>query len=319
MDPSILWLASHFRHPSGYAEEARSFLRALEEAGHAPAARQLRRRRPHPTAHPRWNVELGPEAEALLNRQLRRWPRDPCVAVHHHLPRARRDPLPSKANVARTMFETDRLPDGWREHLLPLTEVWVPSRHNHGVFAAGGVEEDRLRIIGGTLDFDAFAPGIEPYPLDAPSGQFVFLANFDFSERKGWRQLVQAWARAFGPQDPVCLVLKTGSVALHDGEVVRGRIESFVRATFGRGWQSRLAPIRILAQMLPSPDLPRLYAAADAFVSRLSRRGMGAPLCRGDGPGAPDDRHALRGEPRLHEGRQQLAGRRRARSGPRLG
>jgi glycosyltransferase involved in cell wall biosynthesis len=287
VDPSLLWLTSHFRHPSGYAEEARTVLRALELAGHAPAARKLRPRRPTPSGDPRWNVDIGAEAEALLALQLGRRPRAPCVAVHHYPPRPTRGPLAGKVNVARTMFETDGLPEGWREWLAPFVDVWVPSHHTRDVFAAGGVDEERLRVIGETLDFEAFDPDVEPYPLDAPDGHFVFLSSFDFSERKGWRQLVLAWSRAFAANDAVCLVLKTGSVARYDDEVVLDRIEGFVRGAFGRAWPSRLAPLRILPRMVPSFEVPRLYAAADAYVSASRGEAWGRPYAEAMAMGLP--------------------------------
>jgi glycosyltransferase involved in cell wall biosynthesis len=259
VNPSVLWLASHFFHPSGHADEARAFLRALEGGGYAPAARHAKGRYQRLS-----NVELTSKDLVMLERQLARRPRDPFVAVHHYWPRPGRGPLPGAVNVARAMFETDRLPDGWARLLEGWQAVWVTSRHNREVFIKGGVAPSRLRLLGQTIDFDAFDPGVEPYPLDAPEGHLVFLANFDFSERKGWRQLLEAWTRAFHRHDPVCLVLKTGSVARFDAGFVREAILDFLRRHRRGGGHARVG---MIARMLPAADLPRLYAAADIYVS----------------------------------------------------
>ncbi len=261
--PSLLWIASHLRHPSGHGEEARTTLRALEQRGYEPSAIELSKLDGEQKTVPLSEGEL-----AMLVRQIERAPADPVVAIHAYTPKPeRRYSVPAAANVARTMFETDRLPDGWAKLLSERDEVWVPSRHNYEVFAEGGVPEAKLKIVGETLDFDAFAPGAEPIELGTPAEHLVFLSNFDFSERKGWRQLLLAWAKAFDPGDPVSLVLKTLSVAKWDEDYVRERILHFLELEFGEGARDRLAPIEILPVRLGTHELPRLYAAADAYVS----------------------------------------------------
>ena len=273
--PALLWLLAHAYHPSGHAEEARVALRALEGHGLAPAAREV--------------SDAGDPAivacadRAMLEGQLARRPEPPLVAVHHYTPRVT-PPIPDAVEVARVMWETDRLPSGWRELLEPRDEVWVPSRHNLQTFAAGGVAPERLRLVPECIDFEAFRPGLEPWPLDVPAGHFVFLSSFDFSERKGWRQLLLAWARAFEANDPVALVLKTGSVRAFSEREVRERIEDFIRKRLGR---SALAPIRLIVGMLPTSNVPRLYAAADAYVSASRGEGWGRTYMEALATGLP--------------------------------
>ena len=280
MKPSLLWLASHYYHPSGHADEARAFLRALEASGASPAARHARGRYLR-----RSNVELTPVDQLMLERQLARQPGAPCVAVHHYVPRRGRDPLPGVVNVARVMFETDRLPTGWARLLESWPAVWVTSSHNHEVFVNGGVPPAKLHLLGQTIDFDAFHPAAEPLPLGVPGDHFVFLANFDFSERKGWRQLLRAWARAFDRRDPVCLVLKTGSVARFDAGFVREAIVAGLRRYRRR--EGGAARVEIVARMLPAADIPRLYAAADAYVSASRGEAWGRPYMEAMAMGLP--------------------------------
>lgn len=285
MKPSLLWLASYLFHPSGHADEARAFLRALELHGCAPAAREMRGRKRRPLDDPRLNAQLSERDYAMLLRQLTRTPQEPCVAVHHYVPRASRRPLRGTVNVARAMFETDRIPESWRGLLERFQEVWVPCRHNYEVFAAGGVPDSKLRVIGETLDFESFRPGLDPEPsqLAVPAGHFTFFSNFDFSERKGWRQLLLAWARAFHPNDPVCLVLKTGSIADFDGRFAGDRIAQFLRRRCGRP----TAPVRVINRVLPADEVPRLYAAADAYVSASRGEAWGRPYMEAMAMGLP--------------------------------
>lgn len=212
----------------------------------------------------------------MLRRQLARMPGTPCLAVHHYVPRPGRHPLPGAVNVARAMFETDRLPSGWVRLLENWQVVWVTCRHNYNVFVESGVAPSRLRLLGQTIDFDAFRPGVEPYSLGIPDGHFVFLANFDFSERKGWRQLLEAWMRAFHHHDPVCLLLKTGSVARFNARFVREAIRDVLRR-HARGRTRHGAPVELIARMLPAREVPKLYAAADAYVSASRGEAWGRP------------------------------------------
>jgi glycosyltransferase involved in cell wall biosynthesis len=262
--PSVLWIVPQLRYPSGHSSEARSFLRALEVLGHQPSAIEL-----SIVDRSERTVPMSDEELAMLVRQIERAPSDPVVAIHTYTPKPGRNYIVSAAaNVARVMWETDRIPEGWAGLLADKDQVWVPSRHNYETFARGGVPESKLRVLAETTDFDAFSPGSAgAMDLGAPEGSLVFLSSFDFSERKGWRQLLLAWSRAFDASDPVCLVLKTLSVAKWDEDYIRERILHFLELEFGNGARGQLAPVKILPTRLGTSELPQLYAAADVYVS----------------------------------------------------
>jgi glycosyltransferase involved in cell wall biosynthesis len=260
---------------TGFADEGRGFLRVLEAAGLEPVARDL--------GWSTGSTGLGVEDQHMLARQCKREPRPPFVAVHQYLPSATQLQVEDSVNVARTMFETDSIPAAWRAPLLARDEVWVPSEHNVETYRRGGIPASKLKILGGTLDFELFQPGAKPYPLGTESGRFVFLSNFDFNERKGWTQLLRAWAQAFTSDDPVCLVLKATNLVKGD-QYVRDRIEEYMRSQFG---ERDLAPIEIRPLRLDDPELPGLYAAADAFVLASRGEGWGRPYMEAMAMGLP--------------------------------
>src|SRR5262249_38548896 len=160
----------------------------------------------------------------------------------------------------------------------------VAGRHNLEALADGGRAASKMRIVGGTLDFDLFSPDAGPYPLDVGEDRRIFLTNFDFSARKGWEILLRAWARAFRADDPVCLVLKTGSFYREDG-FVEDRIKSFMRNEFGP--TPDLAPVHLLTDLLPADAMPQLYAAADAYVLASRGEGWGRPYMEAQAMGLP--------------------------------
>lgn len=274
-DPRFVWVGPAY-DASGHADELRGFLRAQELAGDAPALESV--------TWTKATVDLSPGDRQMLRRQAERLRRRNDLAVHTYLPHLDNPTVNNAVNVARAMFETDRVPSDWIAPLLERDEVWVPCRHNFEAFADSGIPASKMRIVGGTLDFDLFAPEAEPYPLDLGDDRFVFLTNFDFSARKGWDVLLRAWGQAFSADDPVCLVLKTGSFYREDG-YVEDRIASFIRQEFGAG--TDLAPVHLLTDVLSAEDMPRLYAAADAYVLASRGEGWGRPYMEAQAMGLP--------------------------------
>jgi glycosyltransferase involved in cell wall biosynthesis len=274
--PQFKWIGTA-SDPSGHADELRGFLRAQEQVGHEPALQEL-----HWTDK---DAGLSDADKEMIRRQVSRAGRQIDVAVHTYLPWDQNPTFHGAVNVARVMFETDRLPQPWLAPLLRRDELWVPCSHNFEVFADSGIPERKMRIVGGTLDFDLFSPGAEPYPLEVEPGRFVFLTNFDFSARKGWETLLEAWGQAFTVDDPVCLVLKTGSFYREEG-YVESRIQSMLQQRFGRAL-TELAPVYTLTDLLPAGDMPRLYAAADAYVLTSRGEGWGRPYMEAQAMGLP--------------------------------
>src|SRR5436853_2720804 len=94
----LVWFGS-LREPSGYADEARTYLLALEGAGHSPVARELK-----------WSKldagVSGAQLAAIERALARPQPQGEHVWVHHLVPHAGQPDVPGAANVVRTMFET---------------------------------------------------------------------------------------------------------------------------------------------------------------------------------------------------------------------
>ena len=278
IDPALVWVGS-VDNPSGFSDEMRGFLRTLEAAGREPALRdfQMIEKR----------AGLNQRDRALFERQKARGVGGPTVAVHHY-PAARKQFIVEGAvNVHRTMFETDSVPEDRLGLLLDRDQIWVPGEFCVETFTRGGVPREKLRVVGGTMDFDSYDPGAtEPYALDVPDDHFVFLTNFAFAERKAWKQLIRAWAQAFGPGDGVCLVLKTQSETRSD-DYVRERIDAFLAEEYGGAARAALAPIVVMTDVLPTAQLPSLYAAADAYVLASRGEAWGRPYMESLAMGVP--------------------------------
>jgi len=271
----LIWIAET-RRASGYASEARMFVQALDEAGLEPGLAW-----PEPTKD---EIGLAFATERLMRRCEQRRPQlSSSLAVWHRQPVRPQAFSAFAARVCRTMWETDTLPGGWAEQLNGYDRVWVPTEFNRETFTAAGVRPELLRVLPGTIDFDLYRP--EGPALSIPGRRgFTFLSTFDFQERKGWRALLAAYARAFSADDDVTLVLKIETI-FADLPTIRGRIEAYL-ASLGLP-AHRLPHIVLLHDRLSDAEMPRLFRACDAYVSPTRGEGWGRPLMEALACGLP--------------------------------
>jgi glycosyltransferase involved in cell wall biosynthesis len=266
----LVWTGSLF-DPYGYADEARAYLIALDRAGRPAAARDIR--------FTNDRVRLPSAQQRAVDAALGRAPGGAFALVHHRIPGPGQPLHPEGPDVARTMFETDSVPRAWLPRLLEVDEVWVPCEWNVETFQRGGMPADRLHVLPETIDFDLFDPErTEPLVAQGTRG-FRFLTNFDFTDRKGWDILLDAWSDAFGPDDDVCLVLKCLGLHVPEAEI-RARVDAYLAGRL-------TAPILLDTRFLPAADMPRLYAGADAFVLASRGEGWGRPWMEAMAMGLP--------------------------------
>lgn len=184
----------------------------------------------------------------------------------------------SAVAVGRTMFETDRLPDGWARRLNAMDEVWVPTEFHRRVFERAGVE--RLWVVGQGVDVDRFKP--QGPKFDLRTDKFVALAVFKWEKRKAWDVLLRAWHRACS-HDNALLVLVTS--AYHSDSAFRDKLELFVKENLGVDLDS-LCPVRVVSS-LPQRDLEALYRTADVLLAPSRGEGWGRPHVEAMASGTP--------------------------------
>jgi glycosyltransferase involved in cell wall biosynthesis/GT2 family glycosyltransferase/tetratricopeptide (TPR) repeat protein len=274
--PAIAW-SSHFLEQGGYTEEALAAIEALDDAGLYVVANAFTWDRMG-TPLPQRKAEL---LAALMERDL---PDDFVHVAHIGANRFKRHPAALR-NIGRTMFETDGLPDGWRDQCNAMDEVWVPSEFNLRTFANAGVARSKLYKVPETFDAELFDPGVAPLAVEGLDG-FVFLSMFSWIGRKAWDVLLRAWFEEFRARDDVTLLLKTDTAISPPGTDCRQEIDWFVRNQLQR--DPRKGPrIVVHDRQLEMTDVPRLYRAADAFVLASHGEGWGRPWMEAMAMGLP--------------------------------
>lgn len=254
---------------SGYSEEA--WVEALGVARHGIPVQLV------PRHHLSDQQKLLPEESRRKLEALERQTVDLAKSVCYQAEIANAWDLNiyGRFRVGRAMFETDRIPDGYKEQCNAMDEVWVPSRFNLETFANSGVEERKLRRVPAGVDTQLFRPGVDPLHIPQKRG-FNFLSVFDWHQRKGYNELLHAYLREFKLDEDVALILKVYQVndTITDLEA---KISYFIEREAGLTIE-KTPPIILVNGFLRQEMMPRLYGAADCFVLPSHGEGYGRPF-----------------------------------------
>ncbi|XP_034704134.1 uncharacterized protein LOC117928349, partial [Vitis riparia] len=189
--------------------------------------------------------------------------------------------------IGRTMFETDRLNPEHVRRCNQMDFVWVPTEFHVSTFVKSGVEPSKVVKIVQPIDVSFFDP-LKHKPFDLASmgklvlgraksrEEFVLLSVFKWEYRKGWDVLLRAYLKEFSMTDGVALYLLTNPY--HSDGDFGNKIVEFVEDCGIEKPPKTWAPIYVIDTHIAQVDLPRAYAAADAFVLPSRGEGWGRPL-----------------------------------------
>lgn len=217
--------------------------------------------------------EVSPQLASMLERGARMHRADPSIAIDYgnNFHRCGGD-----WRIGYTVFEYTRLAADWHHGLRQVDEVWTTSTWGRDVLLLNGFDPSRLAVVPEGFDPEVFHPGLKS--RRSRDGTFRFLCVGKWEVRKGQRELLQAWARAFTPEAPVELVL------LCDNPFVRGFDP---QAEIARMALGPTAPIRVARPAPTDREMAQLYADADCFVLPTRAEGWGLPIMEAMACGTP--------------------------------
>ncbi len=186
--------------------------------------------------------------------------------------------------IGRTMFETDRIPDGWVERCNAMDEVWVPSTFNLETFRRAGVQEHKLLRMQEGEDTNFFHPENPPFRIPGTRG-FNFLSVFQWTQRKAPDVLLKAFLTEFKEDEDVTLILRCYG-RQGPGSDLLPELLFYVERTLGMPLE-KTPPVLLLPGFIPNRELPRLYTSADCFVLPSRGEGWGRPYVEALSSGIP--------------------------------
>lgn len=262
-------LRGDWRSPSGYGHAARGLFRAIQAAGSHPAAV--------------WAVKDAIQEVQFWQEPTKLWQESSEVWVHVSPPDLVDLSLQGK-HVSTFFWETDQVPQRWRDILRGLDEVWVPAGFLPRVLRESGVETPSY-VCPLPVDTQDFSPGarrltcVQPPPgFDPTWTVFLFVGTWD--PRKRPDILVKAFSRAFTSADNALLIIKsymTGERSRDD----RILADWIAQAKEGDAHVRSVGGIHSHASML------ELFRAATAFVSASRGEGYCLPAVQAMSCGQP--------------------------------
>jgi GT2 family glycosyltransferase len=257
--------------PTGYAMSCREILRGLDSEGVRVAYQYVYGKgTPFPIEEP------DQSGDHLLNVvRERKMPSHPPVSVVY----AQGDVFlknRGRYRIGYTMLEVDGFPKEWVRQANAMDEVWVPTTFNRDGFLRCGVTKP-VHVLPLGVDIDHFHPRIRSHAN--PNGDFVFLSNFEWGERKQPELLLKVFNQTFRRRDPAVLVCKV--INRNGGLNVRSEIEALRLKDSG----GRIA--FMYNREFPYHELGSLYRSADCYVSAGRGEGWDMPLMEAMACGLP--------------------------------
>lgn len=195
----VLW-QSILNFSTGYARSSRELIPALEAQGVRTVYRYV--------YGPGTSFPIAEDPETgdyLLNVvRSRRRPIFPRIGVVYGQGDAF-DRNAGRFKIGFTMLEVDGFPADWVRKANRMDEVWVPTEFNRAAFQRCGLTRP-VHVMPLGVNPDYFHPGIKAYPN--PLGEYVFLTNFEWGERKEPWLLLESFNQTFSAREPVRLVCK---------------------------------------------------------------------------------------------------------------
>jgi len=203
-----------------------------------------------------------------------------CVNADHTVHLAQElgpDFFAGRRTIGVWFWEVEDFPPAMTEAFAVLDELWVAS--DFVLEAIAPVSPRPVRKFPLPVVVPSVRDDVTRGELGLPEDRFVFLFVYDFfstAERKNPLGLIDAFTRAFGPDDGPVLVLKSINGDKRVGELERVRL-----AAAGR------PDVIVRDEYLSSDHHNALLGHSDAYVSLHRSEGFGMDMAKAMGLGKP--------------------------------
>lgn len=289
-------LVAPFFDASGYAEWARSYALALIQHG-VPVTLGIDKVRNtgRPITVEGVHPDLGEKGKILeqyVNKDI-----DYNVVIAWLTPNLALEQTKFESGVKKinfTLWETSSIPKSWCHWLAFFDEIWLPGEFNKGSFTSSfsvAAREDPAmeKLLKTPLRTFKYPLNLEDYQtsktaklshpvtsVELSKNTYVFYAISQWTERKNFTDLIEAYWSVFNDTDDVVLYLKT--YKNNYSEVEHQWIQNYIKNLASGTGKSNLPPIGIIRQLLSKQQIYALHKACDCYVSSARGEGLGLGL-----------------------------------------
>ena len=178
-------------------------------------------------------------------------------------------------------WETNMLPSYWAKDIRRnIDELWVPCDLTRNACLRGGFKGP-VEILHTPCNTDLFyskieIPSLMTKKLVISDNTFKFYSIFQWNERKGYKELLQAYCREFSENDDVILILKVNPI--NHKNYGLSRIKSDILKIKKTTNKKDLPKIFLITNHISEEHLFGLHKECDAFVLPHHGEGWGMPI-----------------------------------------
>lgn len=233
-----------------------------------------------------WNREkvgLPQETVSRLMRLMNTRVNPNAPHVIYQLPRGQVI-SPNAPAICYTLFETDRCPSAWTDSLNKMDKVFVFSEFNRKGWAESGIDENRIAALPPAIDSFQYSPDGPAMNIKNKKG-FVFLTSGDFTERKNFEAVLEAYCKEFNGDDPVTLIMK-----IHYGgftKKFRRACANKIREAINTSYPKNPPRVLFYGDKISDHAMAALYRSADCFVLTSRGEGLGMQYLEAMATGVP--------------------------------
>ncbi len=270
---NILWIYG-LTESSGYARNSREFIKALNANGVTTKFLSLGHSKyPEKAIMGKWEAETGYSYDLVVQN---------CV------PPAFKK-FGNKKNILMTVAETDSVSQEWVKCCNTADEVWTMSYYSQAAFIHSGVTVP-VRVVLMPIDIQAIqsagrikSPEIaEQLNKFRAKCSFIFMANSEWTPRKGWDILLHSFCKVFAPYEDIGLMIKTCCFSGVETSQSMARLVKQIKEQY-----DAKCPVFIINDVMDIEDVWTLYKFADAFVLPSRGEGCGIPFLEAMSMGLP--------------------------------
>ncbi len=247
-----------FLNQSGYSHAAQNYIFALDKTGHFDIKIRIFGDKPTRPA-------VSDEKYEYFMKMIRKDDDPDRILIYHCIPTIQKRVKGYKKSIGFATFETYQPPEEWMNILNRNDALIVPSQFNYKIFSHMKIEKP-LYYIPHCIDMDIYHRKVLPRK---EYDRYTFLFMGTWKERKGYKQLIEAWLKEFSEEDNVQLMIKTDKIpkAKEDIEKIKKQL----------GINKGFALILFENKVFDEKQLPKFIKSVDCFIAPTMGEGFNIP------------------------------------------
>jgi glycosyltransferase involved in cell wall biosynthesis len=247
-----------FLNSSGYSNAAQNYIAAIDQTGLFDIKIRVFGDKPSRPA-------ISDEKYEYFIKMIKKEEDLDRILIYHCIPTIQKRIKGYKKSIGFATYETYSPPENWINILNKNDAIIVPSNFDYKIFSHMQIKKP-IYYLPHCLDVDSYNMDVLPlYEYD----KYTFLFMGIFRERKGYKQLVEAFLKEFNQSDNVQLILKTDKIK---------KAESYVEQIKKQiGINKGFASILFENKVFDEKDLPKYLKSANCLVSPTMGEGFNLP------------------------------------------